>query len=90
MAADAAEAGLLLLGADHNYYARVSSVVVFPGEIRTPVAEEDWEDDGLSDTVLSGQAWRRGPTWRGAGFWSPWLKRAASVPNSRAMPTNFS
>jgi Mlc titration factor MtfA (ptsG expression regulator) len=57
----AAQAGLLLLGADHNYYARVSSVVVFPGEIRTPVAEDDWEDDELSDTVLSGQAWRRGP-----------------------------
>src|SRR5581483_8614038 len=53
--------GLLLLGSDHNYFARVSAVVVFPGEIRTPVAEDDWEDDELSDTVLSGQAWRRGP-----------------------------
>jgi Mlc titration factor MtfA (ptsG expression regulator) len=57
----AAQAALLLLGADHNYYARVSAVVVFPGEIRTPVAEDDWEDDELSDTVLSGQAVRRGP-----------------------------
>jgi Mlc titration factor MtfA (ptsG expression regulator) len=57
----AAQAGLLLLGSDHNYFARVSAVVVFPGEIRTPVAEDDWEDDELSDTVLSGQAWRRGP-----------------------------
>src|SRR5262245_11410721 len=45
----AAQAGLLLLGADHNYYARVSAVVVFPGEIRTPVAEDDWGDDEMSD-----------------------------------------
>lgn len=57
----AAEAALLLLGADHDYYARVPSIVLFPGEIRTPVAEDGWEDDGLSDGVLDGQAHYRGP-----------------------------
>src|SRR5204862_330039 len=57
----AAQAALLLLGADHDYYARVDAVIVYPGEFRTPVAEDDWEDDGLSDTILSGQAHYRGP-----------------------------
>src|SRR5690349_21377310 len=57
----AAQAALLLLGADHDYYARVDSVVVYPSSFRTPVAEDDWEDDGLSDTALSGQAVYRGP-----------------------------
>jgi Mlc titration factor MtfA (ptsG expression regulator) len=57
----AAQAALLLLGADHDYYARVDSVIVYPGSFRTPVAEDDWEDDCLSETVLSGQAVYRGP-----------------------------
>ena len=57
----AAQASLLLLGADHDYYARVTAVVVYPGEFRTPRAEDDWEDDELSDTILAGQAVRRGP-----------------------------
>ncbi|HSQ57660.1 MAG TPA: zinc-dependent peptidase, partial [Gemmata sp.] len=26
----------------------------------TPVAEDDWEDDGLSERPLAGQAWERG------------------------------
>jgi Mlc titration factor MtfA (ptsG expression regulator) len=58
----AAQAGLLLLGADdHDYFARVPSVVVYPGRFRTPVAEDGWEDDGLSETALDGQAVYRGP-----------------------------
>jgi Mlc titration factor MtfA (ptsG expression regulator) len=57
----AAQAALLLLGADHDYYARVDSVVVYPSSFRTPVAEDGWEDDELSDTVLAGQAVYRGP-----------------------------
>jgi Mlc titration factor MtfA (ptsG expression regulator) len=57
----AAQAALLLLGADHNYYARVTAVVVYPGEFRTPRREDDWEDDELSDTILAGQAVDRGP-----------------------------
>ena len=57
----AAQAALLLLGADHDYYARVDSVVVYPKSFRTPVAGDDWEDDELSDTALSGQAVYRGP-----------------------------
>jgi Mlc titration factor MtfA (ptsG expression regulator) len=56
-----AQAALLLLGIDHDYYARVDSVVVYPDSFRTPVAEDGWEDDCLSDTALSGQAVYRGP-----------------------------
>ncbi len=57
----AAQAALLLLGSDHDYYARVASVVVYPNTFRTPNPEDDWEDDWLSDTILSGQAVYRGP-----------------------------
>jgi Mlc titration factor MtfA (ptsG expression regulator) len=52
----AAQAALLLLGADRGYFARVREVVVFPTEFRTPVAGDDWEDDVLSETPLAGQA----------------------------------
>src|SRR5262249_38057272 len=58
----AASAALLLLGLDHDYYARVDSIVVYPGEFRTPVREDDWEDDEMSDQVLDGQAVYRGPS----------------------------
>ncbi len=57
----AAGAALLLLGTDHGYFSRVRDVVVFPTEFRTPVPEDDWEDDGLSETPLAGQAVDRGP-----------------------------
>ena len=57
----AAQAALCCSGRDHDYFARVDSVVVYPGTFRTPVAEDDWEDDELSDTVASGQAVYRGP-----------------------------
>jgi len=58
----AAQAALLLLGFDgHDYYARVSSVVVYPSDFRTPRPEDNWEDDHLSDTIAEGQAVYRGP-----------------------------
>jgi len=57
----AAQAALLLLGADRGYFRRVREVVVFPSSFRTPVAEDDWEDDELSDTFSAGQAVNRGP-----------------------------
>jgi Mlc titration factor MtfA (ptsG expression regulator) len=57
----AAQAGLLLLGADRGYFARVRDVIVFPSDFRTPVADDDWEDDWLSETPLAGQAVNRGP-----------------------------
>ena len=40
---------------------RVREIVVFPSSFRTPVREDDWEDDELSDTALAGQAVNRGP-----------------------------
>jgi Mlc titration factor MtfA (ptsG expression regulator) len=57
----AAQAALLLLGLDHQYYDRVASIVVYPGAFRTPNPEDDWEDDELSDTAADGQAVYRGP-----------------------------
>jgi Mlc titration factor MtfA (ptsG expression regulator) len=57
----AAQASLLLLGIDHGYFPSVREVVVFPSEFRTPVADDDWEDDGLSEMPLAGQAVDRGP-----------------------------
>jgi Mlc titration factor MtfA (ptsG expression regulator) len=52
----AGQAALLLLGGARGYFARVRDVVIFPTEFRTPVADDDWEDDFLSDTALAGQA----------------------------------
>jgi hypothetical protein len=49
------------LGSDRGYFPRVREVVVFPSSFRTPVRDDDWEDDGLSDSALSGQAVDRGP-----------------------------
>lgn len=57
----ASEAALLLLGDNREYYPLVREIVVFPTTFRTPVAEDDWEDDELSETALSGQAVDRGP-----------------------------
>jgi MtfA peptidase len=57
----AAQAALLLLGAERGFFARVREIVVFPSTFRTPVADDDWEDDELSDTILAGQAVDRGP-----------------------------
>lgn len=56
-----AQAALLVLGVEHEYYTRVPSIVVYPNSFRTPNPEDDWEDDELSDTILSGQAVYRGP-----------------------------
>jgi Mlc titration factor MtfA (ptsG expression regulator) len=57
----AGQAGLLLLGADHGYYPSVKDVYVFPKEMSSPVAEDDWEDDELSERSLGGMAVDRGP-----------------------------
>jgi MtfA peptidase len=58
----AAQAALLLVGIpDHDYFARVTSIIVYPNEFRTPNPDDGYEDDELSDTVIDGQAWYRGP-----------------------------
>ncbi len=57
----AAQAALLLLADDHHYYKHVRDIVVFPTEFRTPVAEDGWEDDQLSEIPLAGRAVDRGP-----------------------------
>jgi Mlc titration factor MtfA (ptsG expression regulator) len=66
----AAQAALLLVGQpEHDHFARVHSIIVYPDEFRTPNPEDGYEDDHLSDTVIGGQAWYRGPVivnWRDA------------------------
>lgn len=57
----AAQAALLLLGGDHGYFRHVRDVVVFPTEFRTPVQDDGWEDDRLSEVPLAGRAVDRGP-----------------------------
>jgi Mlc titration factor MtfA (ptsG expression regulator) len=57
----AAQAGLLLLGLEHDYYRRVESIVVHPGKFRSPQREDDWEDDELSEHEADGLAVYRGP-----------------------------
>ena len=57
----AAAASLLLLGVEHDYFARVDSIIVYPDDFQTPTAEDDWEDDFLSEKVAEGQAVYRGP-----------------------------
>ena len=57
----AAWAGVLILGLDFGIYDRISSIVVYPTVFATPNADDDWEDDGLSDAALEGQAVYRGP-----------------------------
>jgi Mlc titration factor MtfA (ptsG expression regulator) len=57
----AAQAALLLLGRDHDFYSRVATIIVYPDCFRTPRQEDDWEDDELSDVASSGMAVYRGP-----------------------------
>jgi MtfA peptidase len=47
----AAQAGLMLLGLDHDYFARVSSIVMFPREFELPA-----NSPGERGPVVSGQA----------------------------------
>jgi Mlc titration factor MtfA (ptsG expression regulator) len=52
----AAETSLLLLGVPaHDYFARVMSVMVFPDKIFSPNADDDFEDDDLSEEANDGQ-----------------------------------
>lgn len=52
----AAGAALLLLGDDHDFYPDVPLVNLYPEKLRTPVFEDGWEDDGLSESEADGQA----------------------------------
>ena len=56
----AAQAGLLLLADGHDYFARVPTVLLYPGAFRVP-DPDDFEEDEVADTVLTGQAADRGP-----------------------------
>jgi hypothetical protein len=58
----AGQAGLLLLGqADHDYFARVPSVVVHPGQFRRPDPEDPTVEDEVTDEIVDGLASYRGP-----------------------------
>lgn len=57
----AAQACLLLLGIEHDYFRRVLSILVYPGAYRSP--RHELRDDGLvhEDPGRLGEAWYRGP-----------------------------
>ena len=57
----AAQAALLILGLDVEFYRRVDAVIVYATTFKTPDPEDLSEDDDLSDTPLAGQAVYRGP-----------------------------
>jgi len=58
----AASASVLALGFDgFDAYRRVQSILIYPGPFRTPNPDDGYEDDELSDRVIGGQAWYRGP-----------------------------
>jgi MtfA peptidase len=56
----AAQAALLLLGLEHDYFSRVSSILVYPSAMRSP-----WPRmvDGIevTGTPIDGEAWPGGP-----------------------------
>ena len=57
----AAQAAILLLGIEHDYFARVQSILVYPTGFRSP---EGWtRPDGVIDLSVGalGQAWYDGP-----------------------------
>lgn len=66
----AGNAGLLLLGLDHDLYARVESILVYPSAVRPPARERSPLDTSLAVSeprpALLGEAHLRGPvilTW---------------------------
>jgi Mlc titration factor MtfA (ptsG expression regulator) len=57
----AAQAALMLVGIpDHDYFARVPSIVVHPGEFRRPDPEDDTVEDEVTDQIVDGLANYRG------------------------------
>jgi hypothetical protein len=52
---------LPILACDHDYYARVDSILVYPKAFLTPNPDDDWEDDELADDAKEGMAVYRGP-----------------------------
>src|SRR5262245_8277517 len=52
----AGEASLLLLGIEHDYFSRVSSILVYPSGYRAPA-----DRDGDAHEGRLGEAWYRGP-----------------------------
>jgi MtfA peptidase len=58
----AAQAALLLVGMDdHDYYHRVSSIVLHPDIFRRPDPEDPTVEDDVTDQVVEGLAVYRGP-----------------------------
>jgi MtfA peptidase len=57
----AAQAALPILACDHDYYARVDSILVYPTAFLTPNPDDPSEDDELGDDAKEGMAVYRGP-----------------------------
>jgi len=57
----AAQAALLLLGLEHDYYSRCLSILVYPAAYEAPTDPHSFADNTGTDPRL-GEAWYRGPT----------------------------
>ncbi|QEL20396.1 M90 family metallopeptidase [Limnoglobus roseus] len=58
----AAQAALLLIGQqDHDYFATVASIIVYPGQFRRPDQEDNTYEDDLAEEIADGMATYRGP-----------------------------
>lgn len=57
----AAQAALLLLGMDHDYYQRVMTILVYPSAFLTTRPDENTDDAFVPDKAALGQAVFRGP-----------------------------
>jgi MtfA peptidase len=55
----AAQACLMLLAQDHDYYGRVRSILLYPTGFR--VQDERWQDEGWTPMGVAGVAIHRGP-----------------------------
>jgi len=56
-----AQAALLLLGIEHDYYERVLTILVYPGSFWTAKPDDNADDAFVPDQAVLGQAVYRGP-----------------------------
>jgi len=55
----AGQACLMLLGREHNYFRRISTILIYPSAFRT--IDEGWQYEGWGPMALEGQAVYHGP-----------------------------
>jgi Mlc titration factor MtfA (ptsG expression regulator) len=55
----AAQACLMLLGQEHNYFGGVRTILIYPSTFK--VVDEQWQEEGWLPMIAGGQSVRRGP-----------------------------